>query len=623
MSLRRIITVLGPAAVIGALAVAIGGGCLSWSIDAPEAAAFVSRGLTRDYGVALAAEGPFKLSLLPLPSLGFRNARLTAGGPDGPVLAEGGTLSIQLNLSALLFGRTEIVALGLDGVSLALPDGDDTRWDEPVRRLVARLASENAAHPRRVTLKGVTLTGRGGGARTARDLDLTLSWPFWSDTLQLAGSLVWHGQTTRFALAELRPSDLASGGASPFTASVTWPAGSLGAEGSGKFGERWTIAGHGRFQTHALLDTLAWIGRDMALSPLIEALALDGTFEADRRSLRLPKLHVSAGGTVLDGAASLELSGDRPSIRATLATEALNLGPVLAGALRVAGLDGTQDGWGHHSLALGPLTGGDLDLRLSGNAARLGPLLLEDVAASVIVRDDSIDATLARAGVQGGTLKGHVVLSAPRGTNADETEVKAQGAFAGFDLGALLVEAGQVGWAIGQTQGSFALEGKGRDAESLVARVGGRANLAMDSGAIAGLDLADVIHRGGVVAPGALARRNGRTSFDRAGVSLTFSDGLGTITEGDLTARALIAKLRGHLSLPDKHLTARVELLPRNAATVGDVPNGRFALFEIAGPWDAVSVKAASRKDVSEPFGFLDASQMPAALPMPARAYAQ
>ena len=629
MSPRRIISLLGPAAAIGALGVGIACGCVSWSIDAPEAAAFVSRGLSRDYGVALAVKGPLKVSLLPLPSLAFRDVRLTAGGPDGPVLAAGGTLSMQLNLAALLFGRTEIVSLGLDGGRVALPDAnEDARWEGPVGKLAARLASQTAAHPRRVTLKNVALSG-SGGAQDVRDLDLTLSWPIWSDRLHLAGKLDWRGTTARFSLADLHPADLAGGEQSPFTASLTWPSGSLSAECRGRLGEGWAVTGHGTLRTRSLPETLAWIGRDMALSPLIEALALEGNFEADGQGLRLPRLHVSAGGTALDGAAALEFSGERPSIRATLAPDSLNLGPVLAGALRVAGLDGaqegsqegSQDGWGRHPLAIGPLTGGDLDLRLSGNAARLGPLLLEDVAANVFVRGDSIDATLARASVRGGTLKGHVVLSTPHGTDVDETEIKAQGAFQGLDLGALLVEAGQYGWVLGATQGTFALEGRGRDAESLVARIGGRASLGMDNGAIAGLDLADVIHRGGIVAPGALARRNARTSFQRAGVSLAFADGVGTITEGDLSARSLSAKLRGQLSLADKHFLARVELLPR-AAAAADPPAGGSTQFEIAGPWDAVSVKAAARREGSEPFGVLDAAR-PAGVPMPARADVQ
>ena len=622
MSPRRFLTVLGPATAIGALVVGIGCSCASWSVEMPEAAAFVSRGLNKDYGVALAAKGPLKVSLLPLPTLGFRDVRLTAGGQDGPVLAEGGTLSIQLNLSALIFGRTEIVALSLDGGTVALPEGD-ARWDGPVRRIAARLSSETGTHPRRVTLKDVTLAARDD-SQSVHDLDLTLSWPFWSDTLHLAGSLDWHGEAARFALTELRPADLAGGAPSPFAASVTWASGSLSAEGSGRLGERWTLNGHGSLRTEALPETLAWLGRDMALSPLIEALALEGGFEADRDSLRLPKLHVSAGGTALDGAASVELSSDRPSIRATLATENLNLGPILAGMLRLSGVDGVQEGWGRQSLALGPLTGGDLDLRLSGSAARLGPMVFEDVAASVIVRADSIDATLARAAVQGGTLKGHILLRAPRGTEVDETEVKAQGAFHGLDLGALLVDAGQAGWVLGATQGTFSLEGQGRDFESLVARIGGRASFAMDGGAIAGLDLADVIHRGGLVAPGALARRNGRTSFERVAVSLNFSDGLGAITEGDLTARTLSAKLRGQVSLPDKHFLARVELLPRSPTAAADaLASSRSTLFEIAGPWQAVTVKSVERKEGSEPFGFLNVAQPPTALAVPARAYAQ
>lgn len=179
---------------------------------------------------------------------------------------------------------------------------------------------------------------------------------------------------------------------------------------------------------------------------------------------------------------------------------------------------------------------------------------------------------------------------------------------------------------LGTTQGSFSIEGRGRDAAGLVQTISGRAVLAVDGGAIAGLDLADVIHRGGAVAQGALARRNGRTAFERAGITLAFSDGIGEIEEGGLTARSLTARLRGRISLPERNFLARAALLPRKSAT----DSGSLAVptaFEIAGPWNAVAVRAGSRSDAADPADPADAvARAPSAivpgLPTQVRAYA-
>lgn len=596
MSPRRIISVFGPVAAISGVAVALGCGCVSWTTDAQGPAAFVSRGLSEAYGISLSLKGRTEVSLLPLPRLGFRDVRLDAEGPDGGTLVEGTNLSLQLSLTDLLFGRVEVVSLALDGGTLSLPTGkDDRRWSGPVRRLAERVSAEDPDHPRRITLTRLTVTGqdpRDGSALTAIDVDTTLSWPLWSDELAIAGGFTWQGASARFALTGLHPTGLASGGESPFAASLSWPAGTLSADGRGSLADGLKLDGQTNLRITSVPQTVTWLGSDLALSPLIDAIDLDGRFACDRSGVRLPSLKVIAGGTVLEGAASAEMTGRRPSITATLAGDSLNVGPVLAGLFSLSGLEGAQEGWGRHPIALAPLLGGDLDLRLSGSSARVGPMLLEDVAANVMVRAGGIDASLIRATLQGGTLKGQLALRSPEDGASGETEVKAQGNFAGIDLGALLVEAGESGWLVGAGQGVFALEGKGRDAQELVGRVGGRVSLTMKDSSITGLDLADVLQRG-TVAPGALARRNGRTSFERATLTLTFADGIGTFTEGALSARTLAAGLRGQISLPERTFTARAELVAH--AVAGEAANPRVALFEIAGPWNAIGVEAISR----------------------------
>ncbi len=591
---RRVIPVLG----LGALTVAgLSAACLPWPVATPGAARFVSRGL-EPYGLSLTADGPTRLSLLPLPHLRFTRTRIAAGrtGEAGPALAEGGRLTIELSLLALLSGQAEIGGLALDGAALTLPLGpDDARWAEPMRRIAARLEQGAASHPRRVSLTRASVAG--AREHGARDLDLVLSWPLWSASLDCAASLTWKGQPARFALAGLRPADLLAGVATPFAATARWPAGSLSAEGTAIAADGLRLSGRGSVETRSLPETLAYWDGDVALSPFVERFSADGTFETDQDGLMLPSLRVEVGSNVLEGAGSARFSEARTAVQATLAADSLNLGPLLGGLVRLFG-PASPEGEAaappaDRSIALKPLTGGDLDLRLSAASSRIGPVLLEDLAASVLVRGGTIEASLGRASLQGATLKGRVAL-APVGEDGAETEVKAQGAFDRLDLGALLIDLGQSRWVLGGTQGQFALEGSGRDVASLTEHVSGRAALGSEGGTISGLDLADVIHRNGALAPGALARRNGRTSFDRAGLSLHFSDGVGEIGEGFLTASALTATLRGRLSLTERSFRARAELAPRLAGGQGDPPAARpGTLFEIAGPWNAVSVRRA------------------------------
>ncbi|WP_284210200.1 AsmA family protein [Methylorubrum aminovorans] len=267
MSLRRTLSALG----LGLLATVLVAACLPWSVEAPAAARFVSRGLQQSWGVTLAAKGPTEVVLLPLPRVVFRNIHLSEGAAVGPVLASGGNLSLQLDLAALLTGRVEVDSLTLDGADVTLPQAvGDSRWSGAFERLTHSIAGEDGDRPRRVILTRCAVTGldpRDARLRTIRDVDLTISWPAWSESLALTGGFRWDGGHARITLAGLRPHALLSGGESPFTAAVTWPAGSLNAEGSGSLRDGLRASGTGRLQTRSLHDTLALLGASLPSRP--------------------------------------------------------------------------------------------------------------------------------------------------------------------------------------------------------------------------------------------------------------------------------------------------------------------------------------------------------------------
>lgn len=593
LSLQRVVSLLG----LGALAAGLAGGCLPWTVPTQRAAAFVDGSLARAYGVSLTASGPAEVALLPLPRLSLGGVRLTAANGDDLPLAEGGTLKLQLNLFALLLGRTEVNTAAFEGGTIHLPTRDgDVRWAGPLAR-AARLLVPGAAHPRRLALSRVTVTGldpRDGRVQTARDVDLTVSWPGWSAEAEVAGAFVWNAVPARFAVSGLRVADLARGAPSPFAATADWPAGSLSAEGEGSLGsgasDAFALAGNASLRTRSLPETLAWMGGDVALSPVIEAFAVAGRFEVRDRTVLLPSVRVHLGEDLLEGAGSVSLAGKRPAIQATLAADTLNLAPLLAETLRLLGNDDTgAPRWSERSLALQPLMGGDLDLRVSAGLGRMGPLAFEDMAASVLVHPGGVEAALSRATLRGGLVKGRLGLVPVTG-DPEKTEVKLQGAFDGLDLGALLVDLGQDRWVFGAARGQFAFEGVGATADTLVRHLDGRATVAINGGALAGIDLSDVLHRNGAVAAGALARRNGRTAFEHAGLTLRVVDGIGEIVDATLRAPALTGALSGALVLPERRVETWAKLLPR---VVGDGAVRPGPSYAIAGPWDAITVRKA------------------------------
>jgi len=598
MSPRRPIFLLTLAGVI-----LVGLGLQDWPIDGRWAMTFAGRALD-EYGLSLTGEGPARLTLLPLPRLSLGPVRVAAG-PTGLTLAKAGSLTIDLDPLGLLAGRATLGGLRLDGAQLS---SDAAAWSVPLAQLAARMRSGATQRPRWLSVTDARIAE----GDEARDIDLDLAWPFWSASAEAHASLTWRGVPTRIALTQLRAADIVQGHPTPFTAAVTWPDGNLAVDGtaspSPQGGALPALAGRARFKSRSLSETLAWLRRDAPLSPLARAFSVDGQFDVSDRSVSWPRLRVGLGDDVLEGAGAVTLgpgTGSRLSVQATLAAETLNLAPLIGDLIKLFDAEAAP-------LALTPLTKGDLDLRLSAAEGRVGLLQVQDLAASILVRDGAMEVAVNRARLQDGTLKGRLTLVSAK--DPAETEVRMQGSLDRVDVGTLLGEIGGGRWMSGPLQGQFTLEGSARDSASLLAHLGGRATLAVDGGAISGLDLAEIVHRNGVVPAGALARRNGRTAFERAAITLRFSDGIGEFAESGLRGPSVGASLQGQISLPSRRIEARGDLALRAAD-----PSRRL-LFEVSGPWDALTAQVVPHGEAMLP----DPLKFPAALGLSgnARAYA-
>ncbi|MCJ2072999.1 AsmA family protein [Methylobacterium sp. J-030] len=580
MSLRRPIILLALFCLT-----AVGLGLHDWPVDSGQAQAFADRALN-DYGLALTVRGPATLTPLPLPKLTFERVRIT-GDRAGPPLVDEGRLGIDLDPISLLAGRAAAGGLHLAGGVLS---GRADDWSGIRARLAERARSGATAHPTRLTVSGARIAGDG----TARDIDLDVSWPAWSASAEGTARLTWRGVPTGITLAHVRPNDVALGRRSPITGAVTWPEGSLTVDGTvvtAVSGAAWPIlAGQMRVETRSLPDSLAWVGLNVPLSPLAGAFSLAGLFETADRSVSWTRLRLGLGQNVLEGAGAVVLGpgpAPRLSVQATLAAEALNLAPLVDDAARLFGHEPVP-------LALAPVTRGDLDLRLSAAAGQVGLIQVQDLAASVLVRDAALEIAVNRARVEDGLIKGRVTLAS--GTDPAETEMRLQGSLDRVDLGGLLGGIGGSRWLVGPTQGQFNFEARAPDTVTLLARLGGRVALSMAGGAITGLDLIDVVHRNGAVAAGSLARRNGRTAIERAAVSLRFADGIGEFVEAGLLGPGVGASVHGHVSVPERRLDIRGSLALRSPADPS-----RGLLFEVSGPWTALAARTAAHVEVPDP----------------------
>ena len=158
----------------------------------------------------------------------------------------------------------------------------------------------------------------------------------------------------------------------------------------------------------------------------------------------------SAGQTV-EGAIAISEVGGRPAISGTLAAETLAFEPLLGPPQHVVDASGR---WSTKPFAFAPLGSFDLDLRFSAAHLDVYGLKLADAAASAIVTDGKLSATLMEAAAYGGSLQGEIG-AVYVGRNL---AFSARGELVDADFGAAIADFGQPG-VTGTGGAKFALRG--------------------------------------------------------------------------------------------------------------------------------------------------------------------
>ena len=557
---------------------AIFAGVIPWSVSPETTRAAVSARLKDLYGPELTLAGRSTFALLPIPRLTLENIGLTAA--DGAPLVRGGSLRGDLRWSSLLVGRPEIAELSLRDSLIDVdiqPDGG-TSWNAAFGRLRERLAAQGVpGHLSSLVFKNVDVRirdRRTSSEEVVHAVNLAANWPAADGPLDASGSLVWRGQTVELTNASFRPSALASGRPSRIDLQAKAPLGSIAVQGDAPHGEAPSLAGRASFETRSLRDFSRWSGIDLPLAQFVQALALEGDVVADGGTISWPSARLTIAGDRLEGALSVRLVGERQTITGTLAAERLDLTAFTA---PLASMRAPEGGRTSNGLDLHRPTTPDLDLRLSASTARIGSIRMDDVAANISLKPDRYEATLGRASVGKGVLKGRAMLA----KTADSFELKGQGSFDKLELGTLLAGIGMSPRVGGSAQGQITFDGSGDTAAEVARHLHGRAIVTVPHGEIVGVGLNGAARRPDGKIPQAPTGRGDRIPFEQAHLNVTVNNGMAEIADSGLTTAGLRWALNGRASLFDRNLQANVK---------GIGPASEVA-FEIAGPWDNLAIR--------------------------------
>ncbi len=162
-------------------------------------------------------------------------------------------------------------------------------------------------------------------------------------------------------------------------------------------------------------------------------IAVTAKIKGTADSFTLGDATLTSAGQTLEGALAISHAGGRPAVSGTLAAETLALKPLLGPAERVLDPSG---GWSTRPFGFAPLRGFDLDLRLSAAHLDVYGLKVADAAASAMVAEGKLSATLLEAAAYGGRLQGELGAAYA----GRDLELSARGELTDADLGAAVAD---------------------------------------------------------------------------------------------------------------------------------------------------------------------------------------
>jgi AsmA protein len=555
----------------------------------PLSTAKVSDSLNAAFGAAprlhWSAPKTVSFSVLPRPSVRIGDARLDDA--YGVNLLSAPEARLNLSLIDLLRGRfiptgvvlvSPTVTIDIDRPPFAGTAGEPAGPASVARRALAPLASLSLSNGK----LHLVSAKRGVDARVdnvhGRFNGLTIG-----DQLRFDLSAVWRKTPIAIAGALNDPETAAKGEPSPMVLALDSSLAKLAFGGSLALGDQPSVDG----DLSASIPSIAALASFLDVQPpaflAANDISITSKLKGATDSLTFGDATLTSAGQSLEGAIAISEAGGRPAISGTLAAETLALAPLLGPPQPVVDPSGR---WSTKSFAFAPLRSFDLDLRLSAAHLDAYGLKLADAAASAIIMDGKLSATLIEAAAYGGRLQGEVG-AAYVGRNL---KFSARGELADADLSAAVADFAQP--IVTGTGGvKFTLEASGASPAAAISSLAGTASLEATDGSILGVNLEEALRRSHHRPIDAERdMRLGSTSFDKFAASLAVGEGRAQIQRGVMTSHGVKADLDGFIGIANQSWALQVNAIQTDATGEESQDAARLTL-DISGPWSAPTVR--------------------------------
>ena len=564
---------------------ALGAGFYHWPISAAAVVGETSARLSQSLGLELRRPARVQLSLLPAPTLHMVDVEVR--GQDNATIVTAPEASVGLALLPLLAGKFELVSARLrqPTILLDLDSRPFASGSAISARMGARAGVVGAAPLGALIIQGglIRIVSLAAGVDTiVEDVEGKLDWPSLDSALHLDLDATWRDE--RFALeANLgAPADLLEGRRSNGLLSIASKNARVKLDGD-------VSGGRNRFDGSVSVEiaSASALKRILGLSDAARLsdgrIALAAKMTVNPEMATLSAMRLSLLEQSFEGALAFTNSSKRLAISGTLATDQLNLAPILASAPSMTDPSG---GWSATPFNFTPLAGFDIDLRISAARLKWRGHPMTDAAIELLSKSGRLTATLAEATAYLGLLKAEMTV-APAESGF---ETHASGSLANADIGALCADFGWSAYS-GQGGGEFAFDAVGDSPAALARTLEGKATIQLAPGVVDGLSFEEALRRSERRPIDVFNdMRMGRTVFTQAAATLAIGRGGAGFVKASMSGPSVGVSLDGALDILARRLSARASATQTDG-NGAPAPNGPRLDFDIAGPWSALSVK--------------------------------
>jgi AsmA protein len=540
--------------------------------------------------------GEVAVSLFPTGTVIFDRVELGDNRTGEPAMTVD-QLVVRLRFFPLLIGRIEIADVSLVRPTITIaftPDGR-SNWSRHVEMLARALRPDRAQgsgqSPDRVASFSEIRIGDGkvilsDPARefteTLSNVEFALAWPSISKTFAAAGRFMWHDEIIEgaFSLSDFVAALVGdrSGLKIRFAAAPVKFAFDGYISHSPTLRMEGTLAADGP----SLRETLRWAAGRTPPGGGFGPFSLKAQANVVGGNASLSAVNVELDGNVGEGALTFMADG-RQTVQGTLAADGLDLTPYIS-AIRL--LTTGDHSWERVPISLDGLNDADVDLRLSAARVTIANAKLGRTAVAANLRGGHFTVTVGESEAFGGVVKGSFGLAQ---SPAGGAELKAQLQFADVDLDQALGELFGIRRVEGKGNLGFAVDSRGKSVYGLTQALNGTANLMSRKGAIAGLNVEQLLKR---LAKSPLSRGNelssGKTPYSLLAANLKIEQGTIKVDDVHIEGASLRLALAGSASIPARELdlTGTASLLSASASGAAEAAPAFELPFVVQGPWD-------------------------------------